>query len=57
MEALDALVTAIAVESRLLPPTTTAIRDAVAVLDAAARNLVEDLLVLRRAWSISSGVA
>lgn len=57
MEALDSLVTAIAVGLRLLPPATTAVRDAVTVLDVAARNLVEDLLVLRRAWASSSGVA
>lgn len=56
MEALDSLVTAIAVGSKLSPPPTDGIRNAANALDEAARDLVDDLLVVRRAWTSRSGV-
>ena len=56
MEALDSLVTAIAVGSRLSPPSGNGIRNAANALDEAARKLVDDLLVMRRAWVSGGGV-
>jgi hypothetical protein len=56
MEALDALVTTIAVRPRLSPPEPSSIRDAADALDGAAGHLVDDLLVIRRTWASGSGV-
>lgn len=54
LEALDALVTAIAVGLRMSPPSTEAVRESVEALDGLANTLVDDLLALRRAWATAS---
>jgi len=51
LEALDALVTAIAVGLRMSPPATTVVRGSVETLDGLANTLVGDLLALRRVWA------
>lgn len=55
LEALDALVTAIAVGLRMSPPATTVVRESVETLDGLANTLVDDLLALRRVWSTVGG--
>ena len=54
LEALDALVTAIAVGLRMSPPATTVVRESVDTLDGLANILVDDLLALRRVWATAS---
>lgn len=54
LEALDAVVIAIAVGLRMSPPATTIVRESVEALDGLASTLVDDLLALRRVWATAN---